>query len=148
MSFVMAQVVGRKYSAVFGYENEVDASKGRDPNQEGSGARQEVVLCVRGELGESGRLFWLAQALRVVTVLVIINALQPDKSHDSRADQTAHLETGQIGTEGSNSSRSATESVHVAYILEKAENSARNVAFFLPPAQCFPKPFSAAPRAR
>ena len=27
MSFVMAQVVGRKYSAVFGFENEVDASK-------------------------------------------------------------------------------------------------------------------------
>ena len=27
MSFVMAQVVGQKYSAVFGFENEVDASK-------------------------------------------------------------------------------------------------------------------------
>jgi hypothetical protein len=27
MSFVMAQVVGRKYSTVFGFENEVDASK-------------------------------------------------------------------------------------------------------------------------
>jgi hypothetical protein len=27
MSFVMAQVVGRRYSAVFGFENEVDASK-------------------------------------------------------------------------------------------------------------------------
>ena len=27
MSFVMAQVVGRKYSAVFGFESEVDASK-------------------------------------------------------------------------------------------------------------------------
>jgi hypothetical protein len=27
MSFVMAQVVGRKYSAMFGFENEADASK-------------------------------------------------------------------------------------------------------------------------
>jgi hypothetical protein len=27
MSFVMAQVVGRRYSAVFGFENETDASK-------------------------------------------------------------------------------------------------------------------------
>ena len=27
MSFVMAQVVGRRYSAVFGFENEADASK-------------------------------------------------------------------------------------------------------------------------
>src|SRR5712664_3347035 len=27
MSFVMAQVVGRKYAAVFGFENEADASK-------------------------------------------------------------------------------------------------------------------------
>ena len=27
MSFVMAQVVGRRYSAVFGFENELDASK-------------------------------------------------------------------------------------------------------------------------
>jgi hypothetical protein len=49
---------------------------------------------VRSGRGELGRLFRLAQALRVVTVLVIINALQPDKSYDSRADWTAHLETG------------------------------------------------------
>jgi hypothetical protein len=27
MSFVMAQVVGQRYSAVFGFENEADASK-------------------------------------------------------------------------------------------------------------------------
>jgi hypothetical protein len=27
MSFAMAQVVGRRYSAVFGFENEADASK-------------------------------------------------------------------------------------------------------------------------
>ena len=27
MSFVMAQVVGRRYSAVFGFESEADASK-------------------------------------------------------------------------------------------------------------------------
>jgi hypothetical protein len=28
MDFVVAQVIGRKYSAVFGFESEVDASKG------------------------------------------------------------------------------------------------------------------------
>jgi hypothetical protein len=27
MSFVMAQVVGRRYAAVFGFENEADATK-------------------------------------------------------------------------------------------------------------------------
>ena len=27
MSFVMAQVVGRRYSALFGFENEADTSK-------------------------------------------------------------------------------------------------------------------------
>jgi hypothetical protein len=40
MSFVIAQVVGRRYSAVFGFENEADASKAY---QEGHGARREVV---------------------------------------------------------------------------------------------------------
>jgi hypothetical protein len=28
MDFVVAQVIGRKYSAVFGFESEADASKG------------------------------------------------------------------------------------------------------------------------
>src|SRR5713226_8696053 len=33
MSFVMAQVVGRRYSAVFGFENEADASKAATLNK-------------------------------------------------------------------------------------------------------------------
>jgi hypothetical protein len=31
MSFVMAQVVGRRYSAMFGFENDAEASKAATP---------------------------------------------------------------------------------------------------------------------
>ena len=48
MSFVMAQVVGRKYSAVFGFENEVDASKAATLIKRAT-VRQEVVPRVRSE---------------------------------------------------------------------------------------------------
>ena len=83
---------GSNRSQVSGVKESVDAfagrKQGRDPDQESHGAPQEVVPRVRGERGELGRLFRLAQALWVVTVLVIINALQPDKFHDNRADWT------------------------------------------------------------
>jgi hypothetical protein len=33
MSFLLAQVMGRRYSALFGFENEVDASKAATLNK-------------------------------------------------------------------------------------------------------------------
>jgi hypothetical protein len=41
MSFVMAQVVGRRYSAVFGFENEADASKAASLIKRVRGASEE-----------------------------------------------------------------------------------------------------------
>src|SRR6266853_987929 len=48
MSFVMAQVVGRRYSALFGFENETDASESREPRRVAGSSP-----AVRGERGSS-----------------------------------------------------------------------------------------------
>jgi hypothetical protein len=75
MSFVMAQVVGRRYSAVFGFENEAGASKAATLIKRATARCQEVVPRVRGERSSSvdcGRRkscgivitpFWLHQHL-------------------------------------------------------------------------------------
>jgi hypothetical protein len=40
LSFLVAQVVGRKYSAVFGFENEADATRAVGPLRKASAARR------------------------------------------------------------------------------------------------------------
>jgi hypothetical protein len=79
MSLVMAQVVGRRYSALFGFENEADASKAATLNK---------------------------TALHPS----YYERLVANKTHDNLAEWTAYLRGQTIGTEGSNSSRSAKQS--------------------------------------
>ena len=49
MSFVVAQVIGRKYSAIFGFESEADTSKAASLIKKAVAARKKVVRRARRE---------------------------------------------------------------------------------------------------
>src|SRR5438128_6702841 len=50
----MAQVVGRRYSAMFGFENEADTAMGRGPDQESCCAGAQEIVPTPGIMAYKG----------------------------------------------------------------------------------------------
>lgn len=98
----MAQVMGRRYSAVSDFGNEAEASKAATLIKKGQVARQEVVSRVRSERGQLGRSLQAVQVLSVLSTPSWLSSTSRNgRTHDDPADWTAHIETRTIGTEGS-----------------------------------------------